>query len=240
MPVIKKSLESKCIIIIQARMGSIRFPGKSFFPFKRKPALKHILNSVLQTAKRENIFVATSERKENLPIVQLCANLKINVFQGDENNVASRFFYIAKQTKANFFIRINGDSPLFDYRGIEQGIKILKQKKYNVDLITTMNGGYPSGMNMEIMNIKTFNEFYPKFKEQGDFEHVTKYFKDKSYKFNIFFMKSNIKNPDMYKFSFDDKEDCKRIIKLFSAMKKQHYQYTLEEKCEMYKKLFLK
>lgn len=228
----------KISVIIQARMGSRRFPGKSLHIIKGKPVLGHVVDSVAQTFKRSLIHVATSASIESKAIEEYCTSNSINVYLGDEERVASRFYDIVKKTNVDYFVRISGDSPLLDYRVIETALNRLHREPEPPDMITTVSEQpYPSGSNVEIIKTSTFLNSYPLFYTVEHFEHVTRYFYQNKSKFNICYLDSGIENSSSYKFSFDTAEDLQKIEEIFGQMHREHYTYTLEEKCAMYDKV---
>ena len=50
-------MKNPATVIIQARTGSKRFPGKSLYPFKGKPALVHLLDGLLSEFSRSELLV---------------------------------------------------------------------------------------------------------------------------------------------------------------------------------------
>lgn len=221
--------------IIQARAGSGRFPGKVLYPLAGKPALGQMIASVLQALDRRMIHIATSVNPENAAVADIAAENGVNIFRGDEYNVASRFKDILESVSCEWFMRLSGDSPLLDYRIILSAAELLED---GVDIVTTTSPrNYPSGMNVEIMRKKTFLSAYPDFTEPGHFEHVTTYFYDHRDRFSIRSVPAVIPYPQRYKFSFDTEQDRLRIERIFEAMTRPHYCYTLEEKCRFYRDL---
>ena len=102
----------KYIVIIQARMGSSRLPGKSLKVIKGKPMLEHIVDGVESVFSKECIYVATSKEEQNQVIVDFCKRRDIGVLQGNEHNVASRYLEILKrELLCDYFFRICGDTP---------------------------------------------------------------------------------------------------------------------------------
>ena len=53
-------------------------------------------------------------------------------FRGDLNNVAKRLCKAAELNKAKYFLRINGDSPLINYKIIDRAIQIFKKKEVKI------------------------------------------------------------------------------------------------------------
>jgi spore coat polysaccharide biosynthesis protein SpsF (cytidylyltransferase family) len=219
-------------------MGSVRFPGKSMYLFNDRPSISYLIDSVLQVYDKSEIFIATSDRNEDDPIYNFCIKQNLNFFRGDNQNVASRYLQIALMQKPDFFIRLNADSPLLDHRIIVDLVDLYVDN--TIDLVSTaIDKSFPSGMNAEAVNAQTFIREYKSFKHNDHFEHVTKYFYENENKFKILSLKSDIIEPQKYKFSFDTDDDRIRIENFFKVINKPHYEYTLAEKCQMYKILFL-
>lgn len=79
-------------VIIQARMGSQRLPGKVMMDLCGKPVLWHVIERVKQSRFIQDIIVATSDRESDDAIENFVVNLGMKAFRGSENNVLSRFF----------------------------------------------------------------------------------------------------------------------------------------------------
>ena len=224
------------LVIVQARMGSRRFPGKSMFSFAGKPALQHLLEALLQTVQRRRLCVVTSQDPANEPITALCSSQGVLCLQGDENNVASRFLAALLTRPSTYFARLSGDSPLFDFRLLEAAAALIEQ----ADLVSTALGRrYPSGMNVELMRSRVFQDAYPKFATAGQLEHVTSYFYERRPELRCLALDCPLVDAGRYKFSFDTAEDRLRLEKLFLHLKRPHYEYTFEQKCSLYQELFL-
>lgn len=224
------------LLIVQARMGSKRFPGKSLFKFLERPSLLHQIDSLRRAVSLEQIIVATSTAKEDEVIAKLCENEKVKCFRGSQENVASRYFDICREYRPEYFIRASGDSPLIDHRIVTMAIEAFKG---GTDMVTTVGGGFPSGMNIEAVRSTFYMAEYDKFYRRGHFEHVTQYFYEQPGKFSMTGLRADVAEPNHYKFSFDTKEDSERITRIFATMDKPHYEYTMQEKCQIYRELFL-
>ena len=218
-------------------MGSQRFAGKTMYNLAGKPALQHLLDSVTQIFAKRDIFVATSVDPANDIIEAFAGKYGVHVYRGSENNVAERFLDIVVKEIPDFFIRLNADSPLLDYRILATALA--KMETASDDIVTTViDRTFPSGMNVEILKNKTFVESYPHFNAAAHFEHVTKYFYENRNGFRIESLPCPVTNPHNFKFTFDTTEDKKRLEAFFSALPRPHYIYNLEEKCGIYKNLF--
>ena len=98
-------------VVIQARMGSQRFPGKVLTSLVGRPLLAQQLQ-LLKEAGFQNLLVATSTHPNDQNIVKLCNELNVESFCGDEENVFSRYLNIARNCSTKHLIRLTGDNPI--------------------------------------------------------------------------------------------------------------------------------
>lgn len=220
-------------ILIQSRMGSKRFPGKSMVHIGEYSLLEHLLIGLKQDFSVSNIFVLTSNLSENKPIINCCKKLKINYVLGNENNVASRYYEFLKQNKRfDLFFRICGDSPFFDAELILKSYEEMKSSKRKLDFITSLpNKGNPQGQNIELFNKDVFLSNYKNFKNNNHFEHVTSFFYQNLNQFDYQFSSTKFKqyNYERCKFSIDIESDLTFMTQLHDLMNKKPYSYNLEE-----------
>jgi spore coat polysaccharide biosynthesis protein SpsF (cytidylyltransferase family) len=225
-----------CIAIVQARMGSKRFPRKVMLPFGGTPAIGHLLNAVLLIFPAGQVYVATSRNPENAPLIDYCRDRGVRVHCGDEENVASRFGDIINADPHDFFVRLNADSPLLDQSIIREAVSIAGSCEW--DIVSTMPGkSYPSGMNVEVLKSETFLDAYTDFSAPRHFEHVTPFFYEQP-RFRVKQVPAAIRNASRYKFSFDTEDDRRGLAALFARLRRPHQEYTLRDKCRIYDELF--
>ena len=216
-------------------MSSTRLPGKVLFKLGGYTVIEQLLLAVLQVCDRQDIIVALPLDRQSDDLAEFLKKKEFTIFRGDELNVASRFLAIIRQRRCDYFIRLSGDSPLLDHRIIKEGLEILAT--HSSDLITTVGGTpFPSGVNVEIVNAKTFLRAYPHFKKPEHFEHVTKYFYENKSSFNIYEVHCQINEARRFKFSLDEKQDHRLIKAIFGMIDKPHYAYTLQQKCDLFEK----
>jgi len=200
------------LCVLQARMSSKRFPNKMLKNIKGKTLLLRVYRQLQRSKCIKKIVVATSKSKSDDSLERYCKLNKIKVFRGSKNNVSLRFYKLLKKTTYNYFVRISGDSPLIDFRLIDDMAKYSKKK--NFDIITNlMPRTFPKGHSVEIIKTKFFLQFFKKIKYRFDKEHVTPFFYRKKKEFRI---KSVISKKKFKKFNYcvDNKGDLEKIIKL--------------------------
>ena len=137
-------------IILQARLGSTRFPKKIFKKILNKTILEYLINRLKISKLTKKIIVATTTKKIDLPIVKLCRRMKIDCFRGSEKDVLKRYFDCAKKYNVKNIIRITSDCPLVDPFLIDKMYLIFKKKKIDYLSNTTpiYKSQFPNGMDI--------------------------------------------------------------------------------------------
>ena len=209
------------LCIIQARSNSKRFRNKVLHLVYGTPIIQHVVNRIKRSKKTNKLIVSSSLNKSDDNLIAYLKKNKIKFFRGDLKNVAMRLYETAKMNKANFFVRISGDSPLIDPKLVDKAIKIAhKEKRY--DIITNVfPRTFPEGQSVEIIKTSLIKKYSNNFSKL-DKEHVTKYFYDNSDKFLIKNFTFNDKNK-IIKLSVDTKKDLKEILKKFNNKQFKNY-----------------
>ena len=197
-------------VVVQARSSSRRFPRKILHRIYGKTLIEHVILKINKSKNVSNIVVATSKNKCDDNLVKLLKNNNINYFRGELKNVAKRLLRVAEKYKKKYFMRINADSPLIDFRLIDLSIKIFLKKKY--DLITNaFPRSFPPGQSVEIIKTSILKKNIRKM-NKIELEHVTSFFYNNYKNFSIKNFSTKIKLAKM-KLSVDTKKDLYLILK---------------------------
>jgi spore coat polysaccharide biosynthesis protein SpsF len=219
-------------IIVQARMGSKRLPGKVLAPIQGRPLIDYVLQSLQNCGSTGALIVATSNLSADDAIADYCDLNNVVCYRGPEENVAARFFELTRRYKWDAFFRVSADSPLLDYRLLDQ---IAEQYVRDpVDLITNVfPRTFPRGQSVELLHSKTFVEAYPMMQDQEDLEHVTRFFYRNAKNYNV----KNIHAPkDMghVHMAVDEDDDLQVAKKVLTKMRRFHWSYTLPQKVALW------
>ena len=197
------------VAIIQARISSTRLPGKVLKKIEGKTVLEHVINRTKAAKNISDVVVATTVKKEDIKIVQLCANLGISVFCGSEDDVLDRYYQAARLFKADHIVRITSDCPLIDPQVIDKVIELYFQKKADY-ASNTMIETYPDGLDTEVFPFKALKRAWENAKLSSEREHVTSYIRNNPNIFKIVNLKCNIDLKDK-RWTIDEPEDLKFI-----------------------------
>jgi len=171
--------------IIQARMGSTRFPGKVLEILDDvNPSLQYTINQLNASQLLEKIVIATTKDSEDDEIEIFAKNSGIDIFRGDSDNVLSRYYHCAKSFSFSSILRVTADCPLIDPLIIDKGLSLFLENKY--DYVTnTFPRTFPDGNETEIFSFSALESAYNNAILPSEKEHVTPYFRNKRENFRI-------------------------------------------------------
>jgi spore coat polysaccharide biosynthesis protein SpsF len=221
----------KIAVIIQARMSSRRLPGKVLKEIDGRPLLAYLLDGLRKASRVGELIIATSANREDDPIETFADDQNINCFRGERDNVAGRLCLAAQEFGFSYFVRVNGDSPLLDFRLIDRACKILEKRK--VDVVTNVHPRtFPKGQSVELIRTKALLDVLDQTSDCAHLEHVTSYFYANYMRYQI----RNFHRPerlDHLNYCVDTSRDFSRITRVIGAMSRQHTDYTYEELGEL-------
>ena len=115
------------LVIIQARLGSTRFPNKVLETVNGVPMVKRVYDAA-KASWADKVIVAWPERYPDL----------------DENDVRERFRRISNEFPSKYIIRLTSDCPLITTRDINSAIQA-----FNVSRVSYFNN-HKDGFDVQI------------------------------------------------------------------------------------------
>lgn len=222
-------------IIIQARMGSTRFPGKILKRFYGEDTLLDTLFRNLHKIKETKVIVATSVNPNNDELESFLKRKGELVFRGSENDVLSRFIKAAEYYNVDGIVRVCSDNPFVDYNGVVALVE--RARTSNADYIGYRINHQPS--------IKTHFGFWGEYvtldalkhvqntTEEGTpaHEHVTIqiYTHPEEYKCEWIECPDFLQGRDDIRLTIDTPEDMLNAQKVYADLKSQDEDFNLEQ-----------
>jgi glutamate-1-semialdehyde aminotransferase/spore coat polysaccharide biosynthesis protein SpsF (cytidylyltransferase family) len=162
------------VAIIQARMGSSRFPGKTLADLAGRPMLARVVERVRRAAAVNKVVVATSTAAGDDPIAEFCAHERIPCFRGSEDDVLERFYDAAKEHGADVLVRITADCPLIDPGVIDRVVERFQCGDCDY-ASNALRYTYPDGLDTEVFSMAALQQAWREAKKPSEREHVTPY-----------------------------------------------------------------
>jgi len=209
-----ENIECEVIGIIQARMGSKRFPKKMLSKIGRYTLIEWVLRRVIKSKKLDKIILATSNLPENKELIKIAETIGVNVVSGSENDVLNRFYNVSKLYPSKNIVRICADNPFVDPFEIDRLISFFKKNKcdYACNHQDRLGSGYADGFGAEIFSKKVLIEICKIAKSPSHLEHVTLYLWDNIHKYKLKAVPApiHLNNPNL-KYDIDIEEDLLHI-----------------------------
>lgn len=225
----------RTVAILQARLGSRRFPGKVLMPLGTKPMLWHIVQRVRAVSQIDEVCIATTEHLRDWPLRQFCHVESLLCYAGSEDDVLDRYYHAAIAFQADRVVRITGDCPCIDPGVINTVLQM--QQQGNFDLVGAATGAgavgvegyhFPDGLDVECYTFACLGRLWHEAKALQDREHVSLY---------------AIRNPDLFdigrvfapaddghhRWTVDHAEDFQLVTAIYEALYQEDSHFTMQE-----------
>ncbi|MED1420452.1 glycosyltransferase family protein [Bacillus smithii] len=179
----------KTLIIIQARMGSTRLPGKVLKPLGDTVVLDYVVSRCRQVKQVDEVIVATSVLPQDDAIEKWCQKHHVPCFRGSEDDVLARYYECAKPYHPDYVIRVTADCPFVDFELANNVIEAMTVKPSDIVIV---KGDLPRGLVVEMMSFSALEYIYHHGKEPRHREHVTYY----AYEFTDEFKHTYVQAPE--------------------------------------------
>lgn len=213
--------------IIQARMGSSRFPGKTLADLNGKPMLERLIERVRSSAQVEEVIIATTTEERDDAIERFAKERGIKLVRGSETDVLSRFHLAATRYGVKTVVRVTPDCPLLDPRVMDQVIDGYRSGPYDY-FSNTLGRCYPDGLDVEVFSIEALEKAHKEAKLPSEREHVTLYMKN-SGKFRLGWMDAPEGLSTELKWSVDREEDLSFARAVYQRLEKNGRPFHYEE-----------
>ena len=220
------------IIMVQARVGSTRYPEKVLKKILNKEVLFHQTDRIKRSKYGQNLVIITSIKKQNDILIELCDKKSILTFRGSENDLLDRHYRAAIKYNAKAIVKIPSDCPLIDPKVIDQAIDYFIDKYPQYDYVSNLHpASYPDGNDVEIFTFAALEKAWKGAKRELEREHTTPYIWENQ----EIFTTGNVKWETGFDFStshrwtLDYEEDYQFIKEVYHALYVKNPQFGLTE-----------
>lgn len=209
----------KTHVIIQARMGSTRLPGKVLMPLAGKPALSHLISRVSAATTVDGIILATSVLASDDPIAHWCAENGVLCVRGDESDVLARYLEAVETHPSEIVVRITGDCPLMDPEIIDRLVTTLKEHPSAPDYHsnTLPPRMIPHGLDVEVFRADALRRAGREAIAPEEREHVTPFLYRNPQIFTIL-RADHPEDISHHRWTLDTPEDNRFLDKVLGAL----------------------
>lgn len=163
-------------IVVQARMGSSRLPGKMMLDLYGEPLLFRILQRLTFCKSVHKIILAIPEGELNNILAEVAYRINgIEVVSGSENNLIKRFQTAIKKHPSDFVIRFPGDNVFPDPVQIDNLVNFHKNnnpKGFSSNLASVYENRMIDGVGAEIFPTCLLMGLSPNKTDMAKQEHL--------------------------------------------------------------------
>lgn len=161
-------------VIIQARMGSSRLPGKTLEPLGEATVLDWVVDRTLAARRVTDVIVATTTEPNDDVIERHLDTRGLRCVRGSSADVLSRYALAAQSTSADTLVRITADCPLVDPAILDSAIELIEAEGSLCDYVSTsIDGRFPRGLDVEAFTRSALLEAAEQAVDPDEREHVT-------------------------------------------------------------------
>jgi spore coat polysaccharide biosynthesis protein SpsF len=175
------------LVVIQARTGSTRLPGKVRLPLAGRTLLERMIERVTAATSSFQVVVATTTDPVDDAVALLAAAASVGCFRGHPTDLLDRHYQaaIAAGPGIDTVVKIPSDCPLVDPRVID---RVLEAHFASGDNDYTSNlhpATYPDGQDVEVMTMDALAAAHREAERPLEREHTTPFLWERPDRFRI-------------------------------------------------------
>lgn len=201
--------DDRPLIIITARIGSSRLPGKVLKPFWKEYSILEFLIRRLQAHEETSrITLATVDSPENDVVAEMAAQCDVQVVRGPEDNVVDRMGICLGSLTAGYVARVTADNPFTDPDLFMLQWDEMKRQKANYSFCRRS----PIGTAADIWTVDCFRSTMKNASTRYELEHANAWVWNNPGKNRIlWFIPPSELIDDILNLSVDREDDFRRV-----------------------------
>lgn len=171
-------------LLVQARTGSTRLPGKVLKEVAGRPVLAWMLDRLKAVSNVDTLAVITSTLPQDNYIEELCHKEGVLCFRGSETDLLDRHYQAGLHFKADAVIKVPSDCPLIDPSVVEKVVSVYRNNEF--DYVSNLHPpSWPDGMDVEVMSMEALAQAWKEADKPFQREHCTPFIWDQPQRFAL-------------------------------------------------------
>jgi spore coat polysaccharide biosynthesis protein SpsF len=219
------------LVVVQARTGSSRLPGKVLLPLAGRPLLVRMLERVTAAKSGFDVVVATTTDASDDAVVEACRG-KVACFRGHPTDLLDRHVQAAREAKAEVVLKIPSDCPLIDPAVIDRVLGFYRANEARFDYVSNLHPAtYPDGNDVEVLPMEILEEAWREAKKPHEREHTTPFVWDQPRRFRVgnVAWETGLDDSMTHRFTIDYVEDYELISAVYDALHEEGNVFSLAD-----------
>lgn len=162
----------KTAVIVQARYGSTRLPGKALLPLGHGTVLAQVLARCAAIPGVDAVVCACPDTADSDPVAEEAARCGAQVSRGAESDVLSRYAKAARAVGADIVMRVTSDCPFIDPPVCGKLLALLAERGAQYASLD-MPASWPHGLDCEAFPARLLYDAEQNAHAPHEREHVT-------------------------------------------------------------------
>ena len=116
----------KVVVVIPARYGSTRLPGKPLVALAGKPMIQRVYEQARQAQRVDRVIVATDDERIVKAVESFGGEARMT--RADHRTGTERVAEVAAHTEGDVFVNVQGDEPLLDPVAVDTAVNALLEE----------------------------------------------------------------------------------------------------------------
>ena len=205
-------------IVLQARLGSTRLPGKALATIGGLSLLERCLRRLVRSQAGQ-VVLATTRLPQDDALASVATRMGLGVYRGSADDVLGRYVSAATAFAFDIVIRATGDNPAVDIEA--PGRVLAALNGLHADYVC--EDGLPYGAAVEAVTRQALLRAECEARDADDREHVTTWVKRRSDLWNLAFPAPPmpLRRPDL-RLTVDTPADLAYVRSLFARAGTEH------------------
>jgi len=176
----------RILVVIQARMGSTRLPGKVLLPLAGAPLLARMIERVRAASTPFELAMATPWLAADEPVRALCRELSVPCVSGHPTDLLKRHHQAALELGAEVVVKIPSDCPLIDPGAIDRVLDFYRENAGRYDYVSNLHPAtWPDGNDVEVLPLPVLTAAWREAERPFEREHTTPFVWERPERFRL-------------------------------------------------------
>jgi spore coat polysaccharide biosynthesis protein SpsF len=214
----------RLLVVIQARMGSTRLPGKVLLPLAGAPLLARMIERVRAAGVSGvpfDLVVATTREAADEPVRALCRAIDVPCVSGHPTDLLDRHLQAARERGADAVAKIPSDCPLIDPNAIDRVLEFYIENAGTSDYVSNLHPAtWPDGNDVEVLSKAVLETAWREAERPFEREHTTPFVWERPERFRLgnVCWESGRDFSQSHRFTIDYAEDYALIDAIYDAL----------------------
>ena len=211
------------LVVVQARTGSTRLPGKVLLPLAGKPLLGRMLERLRAAKTPFELLVATTTDPSDDAVAETAAAFDTRVYRGHATDLLDRHVGAARHAGADVVVKIPSDCPLIAPEVVDRvlGAWLERGVAERLDYLGNLRPPtYPDGNDVEVMPLASLEVAWCEAKRPFEREHTTPFLWDQPERFRLanVVWETGLDYSQTHRFTIDYPEDYALIHAVYAEL----------------------